>query len=197
MTETKQETEAVAKGGTAKLDAIEDIIANPAKYGFEWRYDWAPARGVGKDKTLLRDSAPLPRVVDSDLFARSFGGQILVDSFNGSSGKVEAQEVVRSEIEKNRKITDSDLQRAIVRSVLFAIRRVGGGGGTRTVYVDPVTGKQYRTLDELKAAQAPQKYLDIRNVEHDTLLEAQQASIAVMVEMGLTVDMAKKALGIG
>lgn len=199
MSEKPQETETVAKGGTAKLDEIESIVANPEKYGFEWRYTWIPARGTGKDKVYLRGEtpAPLPFVVDSVKVQECFGGQILTDSFNGSSGKVESQEVVRSEIEKNRKISDTDIMRAIVRSVFFAIRRAGGGGGTRTVFVDPLTGKQYKSLDDLKAAQVPAKYKDIRGIEHDTLLASQQANIGYMTEIGMTVDMAKKALGIG
>lgn len=195
-----QETTVVSKG-TATQDMLEDIVAHPEKYGFEWRYIWTPAKGTGKDKVLMRGEvpAPLPFVVNAELFAKSFGGQILIDAFNGTSGRVEAQDVVRSEIEKNRKITDSDLMRAIVRSVLFAIRRAGGGGGNRTVYVDPTTGKQYKSLEDLKAAQAPQKYKDIQGNEHETLRDAQASSINHIMQAvpGMTLEMAKKALGIG
>ena len=140
--------------------------------------------------------APLPAVIDAKTFMEAFGGAMLVSAFNGTSGRVEAQDVVRSEIEKNRKISDTDLQRAIVRSVLFAIRRAGGGGGTRTIVIG-VDGKQYKSVEEAKAAAAPQTYKDIRGVEHKTLLESQQANISYMVEIGMTVEMAKKALNIG
>jgi hypothetical protein len=198
MEQNTAEPTAVASKGTATQDMIEDIIANPHKYGMEWRYDWTPAKGTGKDKVLMRGEvpAPLPYVIDAKLFMESFGGSLLTSAFNGTSGRVEAQDVVRTEIEKNRKISDSDLQRAIVRSVLFAIRRVGGGGGTRTVFI--VNGKQFKTEAEaLAASKAVETYKDVGGGEHTTLLEAQQASIAIMTQYGMTHADALKALGIG
>jgi hypothetical protein len=197
--ETKeQESAPVVSKGTATQDMLEHIIANPQEYGFEWRYDWTPAKGTGKDKVLMRGKvpAPLPFAIDADLFSRSFGGTLLTQAFNGTSGRVEAQDVVRTEIEKNRKITDSDLQRAIVRSVLFAIRRVGGGGGTRTVFI--VNGKQFKTEAEaLAASKVQETYRDVGGGEHATMLESQQASIAIMTQYGMSHADALKALGIG
>lgn len=186
--------------GTAKISDIEDIVANPMKYGFEWRYEWIPQRGTGNAKVQLRDNpAPLPFMLDSELYGKCFGKQSHVDSFNGTSPQVKGQNIIRTEIEKNRKVSDTDLMRALVRSIMFAVRRAGGGGGTRTFFVDAATGKQYKSIEELKAAQAPAPIVSdmLGGQKFDTLLEKQQAEIAHMTKFGLSVDQAKKALGIG
>lgn len=182
---------------------VMDIVKNPSKYGFTWdAWDVAAVKDKdgqyfagGKALTFREKFAALPKVLDGPKFAKSFGWSALVDAYNGTSGRVDAQQVVRSMfvgmwyVDKGKSITEETARVQVVRRVLLGEKGKGGGGGGQW-FVDNM-GNKFRTLDEAmnanKAhAERSRTFRGMDQVEYKTPLEAKQASVDFLMRGGLT-----------
>lgn len=187
---------------------IMDIVANPHNYGFTWSYE--PISAVkdkggnwlnGGKKLVLRTNAPRPYVEPEDvpLFRSCFGDEIIAKALNGTSIDVAAEDVIRREIlakwteQRAKNVTNDDLKEAIVRSVLFGQRARGSGGSRKVWIVDGVAYTDEATAMEASKAK-PETFPDMRGNQHPSKLEADQANIAILVDSGMSYELALKAI---
>lgn len=200
--EKEQEQESQTFSGLATDKDVDNIVRDPESYGFVWDKWDAQSRtdkngnSFGSLLTLRKDSATLPKIVDAELFARSFGWDKLVKAYNGTSGRVDAQGVTRTLLlaewskDRARNVTESFIRAEVVKRVLLGMRAKGGGGGSRKVWV--VNGVTYATEEAaLEASKSARRFTALDGTEHKTGLEAKQASVAYLVtEKGLSHEMA-------
>lgn len=187
---------------------IQEIVAFPERFGFSWRYE--PISAVkdkqgnwlnGGKKLVLRGNAPRPYVEPEDvpLFRASFGNEIVAKALNGTSIDVAAEDVLRRELlnqwqtQRAKNVTNDDLKEAVVRSVLFGQRARGGGGARKVWIVDGVAYTDEATALEASKAK-PETFPDMRGNQHPSKLEADQANIAILVDSGMTYELARKAI---
>lgn len=145
------------------------ISDNSAAFGFTWEHgpvSHEPAKdGI---KVELAKDAPFVKVTDVIAFEDNFPGVILA-ALNGQSVKVRCQAITRgmyldARREGGRKPTEEGMREAIVQG----LKGMRSRGGVTVVY------------------------RDVAGNNHATALEAQQASIAIMVENGVDVATAKR-----
>jgi hypothetical protein len=189
---------------------VSDIIDNPSNYGLDAWSAWDASAYKDKDgnyfaggKALVfrEKFAVLPKVKDGQKFVRSFGWPALVEAYNGTSGRVDAQGVVRSMfvaawyVDKGKSITLRAALIQVVRRTLLGEKAKGGGGGGQW-YVDNM-GNKFRTVEEVtnanKAhAERTRTFRGMDQVEYKTALEAKQASVAFLTASGVAPDVAIK-----
>lgn len=193
--------------GSATLEMVDDIIKNPGKFGFEWSAWDASSRQDkdGKDfpaglTVLRKDCSCLPKAKDAKLFGKYFGEHKLLEGYNGTSGRVKAQEIGRSELlehwneQRAAKVSEYHLRREVVIRHLLEQRKPGSGGGTRKHWI--VNGVVYLSEADAIAASkvAPKIYLDMAGKEHKTPLEVKQANYAILRASGVSEEIAKNMI---
>lgn len=99
---------------------IADIIANPAKYGFEWGYGELHT-GTGAAKTLVIKDAPHMVHTDIQKIRDTFGDAYVMDSLNGTSRRVVDQRL-RVDIQDNLALRSNQdaMKRIIIGRALGA-----------------------------------------------------------------------------
>lgn len=83
---------------------INDLIANPSKYGFEWGYGALEHKGM-----RIAERAPYIVHRDLDLMRKHFGDQYFLDCANTRSGRVRDQ-TIRTDIYDDRPLAKDDLR---------------------------------------------------------------------------------------
>lgn len=109
-------------------------------------------------------------VNDLEKFVASFGAEKVLEMLDGTSLRVKMQSVARRLLQADRKTPRADIVKAQIESIL--------GMTTR------------------RAAAPKVVYADISGQTHEDKLSADQANVAIMVERGLTVEVAKQVLGL-
>src|SRR5688572_4380621 len=194
--------------GTATENDLTRIVTHPEDFGFEWDSSWSAASETdnsGKrfgSKVILRANVPaIPKVTDVEKFGKAFGWVILAKAWNGTSGRVDGQQIVRSMLlaewakDRAKSVTNDTLRREVAKRILLGIRAKGGGGfGTRYVALD---GTAFKTAEEATAHNAKNApkvtYKGLDGQEYGTALEAKQASVAFYVtEHGMPHEVAVK-----
>ena len=129
--------------------AIEDAIVNPAAYGFEWRYG-SLNRKDGNSKIQITDQAPYAFVTDLALHRSFMGDKRVTDAINGTSFKVQDQEL-RAVLLDDLKLRHDDI--GMKRWVLN--NRFGRASRTKVVVIQAVyvanDGTQFPTAAEALA----------------------------------------------
>jgi hypothetical protein len=97
----------------------EHIHANLDACGVEFVYE-PISKGKGSDKVQLRDNAPRLHIMEIDLAREAFGDSAIMFGVNNTSWDVKCEGVVREMIVKNRKVTNAELERACIDSLLGA-----------------------------------------------------------------------------
>lgn len=168
----KQETQAPqAEPVTSKDVAV--IVAKPEQYGFRWALH---VLHTDNGATRLRDADTAPAIFDlAKLRAAFTDARVLAWLQGASSVKVQSDTVCRKLREKNATVSEQEQRENVVRRVLL------GEAAARSVKTVTVEVVKYAAMD---------------GRQYDSLLDAQRASIAVMVDMGLTLNEAKQRLGI-
>jgi hypothetical protein len=189
---------------------VADIIDNPSKYGLAAWSAWDVSAYKDKDGnyfaggkafTFREKFAVLPKVDDGAKFVKAFGWAALVEAYNGTSGRVDAQGVVRTMflntwyVDKGKSITQRTALEQVVRRTLLGEKAKGGGGGGQW-YVDNM-GNKFRTLEEVQNAnkahaERSRTFRGMDQAEYKTALEAKQASVAFLVASGVANDVALK-----
>lgn len=201
MADAAKAPESATDAPIASDELVNDIIENPEKYGLEWSsWDVAAVKDKdgnyfagGKAKVFREKFNVLPKVANGPKFVKSFGMSALVEAYNGTSGRVDAQGVVRTMfvsmwyVDKGASITEHSARVQVVRRVLLGEKAKGGGGGGAW-YVD-MLGNKFRTMEEVtnanKAhAERSRTWKGMDQVEYKTPLEAKQASVVFLVEVG-------------
>jgi hypothetical protein len=205
-----KELEFPKPGELASDELVENIIAYPGKYGLDGWAAWNVSAEKDKDGNLLNGGkvlvmrekfAVLPKVNNGQLFVKYFGWAALVDAYNGTSGRVDAQGVVRRMflalwyVDKGKSITQHTALVQVVRRVLLGEEAKGGGGGGQ--WFADMMGNKFRTLEEVMQANAAhaernKTYRGMDQVEYKTALEAKQASVAFLTASGVAADVAIK-----
>jgi hypothetical protein len=194
----------------ASDDLVNDIIDNPGKYGLDAWSAWDVSAYKDKDGNFFAGGkalvfrekfAVLPKIRDPKLFAKSFGWDKLTDAYNGTSGRVDAQGIVRSMfvamwyVDKGKSITQHSALVQVVRRTLLGEKVRGGGGGGQW-YIDAM-GNKFRTVEEVVNANKAHEernrtFRGMDGVEYKTALEAKHASVAHYVAQGIDSEMAIK-----
>ena len=147
---------------------LDDMIDHPELYGFLWTFG-VLHKTEDKRKYVVCERAPYIEHMDDDVMRRHFGQNYFLAMANGTSGRVRDQEVVRSACEDDIRI------RSDVRALqALVLRRALGTRASRrptTIVVETV--------------KVVEKFYDINGVAHSTLIEAQAASKAAIVDMQL------------
>ena len=98
--------------------SVEEIVANPAAYGFEWF-----TATVEKDGRKF-EAAQLVRHIDVNLLRQTFGDAFFLEQANGTSRHVTNQRINRDlwwnalGESPSRKVTRDELRIAVVESML-------------------------------------------------------------------------------
>lgn len=159
----------------ATLNDVAAIVAKPEKYGFRWVSHPLSTDGGA---TQLRTADTATEITDLTRFRACFGDDNVKAWLNGASSlKVQEDTVCRKMRIANATVSEQEQRENVVRRVLLGVASPRGGVKVVTVEVA--------------------KYMALDGREYATLLEAQQVSIGVMTDMGLTLAEAKARLNIG
>lgn len=111
-------SESQKESTTPAIDA-QDVVTNPEKYGFKWKYGKLH-RGTGSPKKLLREAAPYIELIAEELailaFVRAFGPAKITSM---TSLHVKVQATTRPAIEANNAVSNDALKLRIVNHVLL------------------------------------------------------------------------------
>ena len=149
---------------TTAVDVIEDMIDNPARYGFEWGWGHLQSKGV---QVTRGRGAPYIKHIDAALISKTFGLSYLLDVANGQSARVRDQ-TIRDELKDDQKLRGNE--RAMQRWIL------------------------QKALGRMPRRRAAPVFTAVNGQSFGSQIEADQISIAFLVDIGLTVEEAKQKL---
>lgn len=154
------------------IPTASEIATNLTAFGLTFVAD-PIHEGVGAAKRLLRKDAPVVKIMNVGKFLATVpdANDILVAAMDGSSIRVQSQRVVRDELVERPTVTNEALRHMIIDRIILrnkAPRRAPAPVVVKVELFIALDGKGYTTK-----------------------LEARQASVAVLVENGMSLDQAQ------